>query len=69
MDIYRVALTGRCPGFNHTRAENTTSTSIVIDDLQENSSYTVTISVVNSEFNAINTTSELIILTTLEEGN
>ena len=57
VDIYRVTLTGMCPGLSHTREETTTSTSIVIDDLDENSIYTVTISAVNNEFNAINTTS------------
>ena len=71
MDIYRVTLTttstGMCSGISHTREENTTSTSIVIDSLEENSIYTVTISAVNNYFNAINTTSGLTI-TTLEAG-
>ena len=71
MDIYRVTLTttstGMCSGISHTREENTTSTSIVIDSLEENSIYTVTISAVNNDFNAINTTSGLTI-TTLEAG-
>ena len=70
-DIYRVTLTttsaGMCPGFNYTREENTTSTSIVINDLEENSIYTVTISAVNNQSNAINTTSGLTI-TTLAAG-
>ena len=71
VDMYRVTLTttstGMCSGFNHTREENTTSTTIVTDSLEENSIYTVTISAVNNEFNTINTTSELTI-TTLEAG-
>ena len=71
MDIYRVTLTttstGMCPGFNHTRKGNTTSTSIVIDGLEENSIYTVTLSAMNNESNAINITSELNI-TTLAAG-
>ena len=71
MDIYRVTLTttstGMCSGVSHTREENTTSTSIGIDSLEENSIYTVTISAVNNQFNAINTTSGLNI-TTLEVG-
>ena len=71
MDIYRVTLTttstGMCSGVNHTREENTTSTSIMIESLEENSIYTVTISAVNNEFNAINTTSGLTI-TTLAAG-
>ena len=71
MDIYIVTLTttstGMCSGFNHTREGNTTSTSIVIDGLEENSIYTVTISAVNNEFDAINTTSGLNI-TTLAAG-
>ena len=41
VDIYRVILTrsstGMCSGFRHTREETTTSTSIVIDGLEENS--------------------------------
>ena len=53
--------------FNYTREENTTSTSIVINDLEENSIYTVTISAVNNQSNAINTTSGLTI-TTLAAG-
>ena len=72
MDIYRVTLTttstGMCSGVSHTREENTTSTSIVIDGLEENSIYTVTISAMNNEFNAINTTSGPTI-TTLEAGS
>ena len=56
VDIYRVTLTGTCSGFNHIK-ETTTSTSIVIDGLEENSIYTVTISAVNNQSNAINTTS------------
>ena len=54
-DIYGVTLTrtstGMCSGVRHTREETTTSTSIVIDGLEENSIYTVTISVMNNEFN------------------
>ena len=65
VDIYRVALSGMCPGFSHTREE--TTTSIVIDGLKKNSSYTVTISAVNNQSNAINTTSGLTI-TTLAAG-
>ena len=61
MNIYRVILnrtsTGMCSGVSHTREENATSTSIVIDGLEENSNYTVTISAVNNQSNAINTTS------------
>ena len=68
VDIYRVTLTGMCPGFiSHTREGTTISTSIVIDGLKENSSYTVTISAVNNQSNAINITSGLTI-TTLEAG-
>ena len=71
MDIYRVTLTisstGMCPGFRHTREETTTSTSIVIDGLEENSIYTVTISAMNNEFNAVRSTSGPTI-TTLEAG-
>ena len=71
VDIYRVTLTttstGMCSGVNHTREENTTSTSIVIDDLEVNSFYTVTISAVNNEFNAVRSTSGPTI-TTLEAG-
>ena len=68
MDIYRVTLTtrtssGMCTAVGHTREENTTSTSIVIDGLEENSIYTVTISAVNNQFNATNTTSRLTITT------
>ena len=67
VDIYRVTLittsSGMCSGIRHTREENTTSTSIVIDDLEENSIYTVTISAVNNEFNTTNKTSELTITT------
>ena len=63
VNIYRVTLTttsaGMCSGVNHTREENTTSTSIVIDGLEENSIYTVTISAVNNEFNAVSSTSGL----------
>ena len=71
VDIYRVTLTrsstGMCSGFRHTRGKNTTSTSIVIDGLEENSIYTVTISASNNEFNGINTTSGFTI-TTLAAG-
>ena len=71
VDVYRVTLTrsssGMCPGFRHTREETTTSTSIVIDGLEENSIYTVTVSAVNNDPNLINTTSELTI-TTLVAG-
>ena len=68
VDIYRVTLTTRtssgiCVAVGHTREETTTSTSIVIDGLEGNSIYTVTISAVNNEFNAVNTTSELTITT------
>ena len=70
VDIYRVNLTrsstGMCPGVRHVREETTSSTSIVIYGLEENSIYTVTISAVNNEFNAVNT-SELTI-TTLAAG-
>ena len=66
VDIYRVTLTEMCSGFNHTK-DTTTSTSIVIDGLQENSSYTVNIFAMNNQSNAINTTSGLTI-TTLETG-
>ena len=71
MDIYRVTLTrtstGMCSGVSHTREETTTSTSIVIDGLEENSTYTVTISVMNNEFNAVRNTSGPTI-TTLAAG-
>ena len=71
MDMYRVTLTttstGMCLGFSHTREENTTSTSIVIDGLEENSIYTVMISALNNEFNAVRSTSGPTI-TTLEAG-
>ena len=68
VDIYRVTLTtrissGMCTSVGHTREETTTSTSIVIDGLEENSIYTVTVSVVNNDSNLINTTSELTITT------
>ena len=68
VDIYRVTLTtrtssGMCTAIGHTREENTTSTSIVIDGLEENSIYTVTVSAVNNEFNTTNTSSELTITT------
>ena len=67
VDIYRVTLTrsstGMCPGFRHTREKTTTSTSIVIDGLEENSIYTVTVSAVNNQSNAVNTTSGLTITT------
>ena len=56
-----------CSGVSHTREKNTTSTSIVIDSLEENSIYTVTISAVNNEFNAVRSTSGPTI-TTLEAG-
>ena len=71
MDIYRVTLTttstGMCSNVSHTREETTTSTSIVFYGLEENSSYTVTISAVNNQSNAINITSGLTI-TTLSAG-
>ena len=71
VDIYRVTLTttstGMCSDVSHTRVKNTTSTSIVIDGLEENSIYTVTISTVNNEFNAVRSTSGPTI-TTLEVG-
>ena len=68
VDIYRVTLTtrtssGMCTAVGHTREETATSTSIVIDGLEENSIYTVTISAVNNQFNATNTTSGLTITT------
>ena len=67
VDIYRVTLTTTsaemCSGVSHTREETTISTSIVIDGLEENSIYTVNISAVNNESNAINTTSGLTITT------
>ena len=66
VDIYRVTLR-MCSGVSHTKEETTTSTSIVIDGLEENSIYTVTLSAVNNQSNAINTTSELTIAT-LEAG-
>ena len=71
VDIYRVTLTrtstGMCPGDSHTREKNTTSTSIVIDGLEENSIYTVTVSAMNNVFNAVRSTSGLTI-STLEAG-
>ena len=71
MDIYRVTLTttstGMCSGVSHTREETTTSTSIVIDSLEENSNYTVSVSAMNNQSNVINTTSGLTI-TTLAAG-
>ena len=71
VDMYRVTFTrtstGMCSGVSHTREGTTTSTSIVIDSLEENSNYTVTISAVNNVFNSINTTSGPTI-TTLEAG-
>ena len=71
VDTYRVTFnrtsTGMCSGVSHTREENTTSTSIVIDGLEENSIYTVTISSVNNEFNAARSTSGPT-TTTLEAG-
>ena len=65
VDIYRVTLTtrtssGMCIA---TREETTTSTSIVIDGLGGNSTYTVTISAVNNEFNIVRRTSGLTITT------
>ena len=61
VDIYIVTLTttstGMCLGVSHTREKNTTSTSIVIDGLEENSIYTVTISAMNNEFNFMKSTS------------
>ena len=68
VDIYRVTLTtrtssGMCIAVGHTREETTTSTSIVIDGLEGNSIYTVTVSAVNNESNLINTTSKLAITT------
>ena len=59
--------TGMCSGVSHTREENITSTSIVIDGLEENSIYTVTISAMNNEFNVMRSTSGLTI-TTLAAG-
>ena len=75
VDIYIVTLTttstGMCSGVSHTREENTTSTSIVIDGLEENSIYTVTISTIinymNYEFNAVRSTS-VPTITTLAAG-
>ena len=71
VDIYRVTLTtastGMCSGVSHTGEETTTSTSIVIDGLEVNSIYTVTISAMNNEFNAVRSTSGPTI-TTLEVG-
>ena len=71
VDIYRVTLTttstGMCLGVSHTREKNTTSTSIVIDGLEENSIYTVTISAMNIQFNAVRSTSGPTI-TTLAAG-
>ena len=71
VDIYRVTLTttstGMCSGVGHTREWNTTSTSIVIDSLEKNSIYTVIVSVMNNEFNAMRSTSGPTI-TTLEAG-
>ena len=68
VDIYRVTLTtrissGMCTAIGHTREETTTSTSIVIDGLEGNSIYTVTVSAMNNEFNTTNTTSKLTITT------
>ena len=67
VDIYGVTLTtrtssGMCVAVGHTREETTTSTSIVIDGLEGNSIYTVTVSAVNDS-NIINTTSGLTITT------
>ena len=67
VDVYRVTLTGMCPGVSHTREEITTSTSIVFYGLEENSIYIVSISAMNNQSNAINTTSGLTI-TTLAAG-
>ena len=71
MDIYRVTFnrtsTGMCSGVSHSREGTTTSTSIVIDGLEENSTYTVTLSAMNNEFNAVKSTSGPTI-TTLEAG-
>ena len=71
VDIYRVTLTttstGMCSGVSHTGEEITTSTSIVIDSLEENSIYTVTISAMNNEFNVMRSTSGPTI-TTLAAG-
>ena len=71
VDIYRVNLTttstGMCSGVSHTKEEITTSTSIVIDGLEVNSIYTVTISSMNNEFNVMRSTSGLNI-TTLAAG-
>ena len=71
VDNYRVTLTttstGMCSGVSHTREETATSTSVMIDGLEENSIYTVTISAVNNEFNVVRRTSGLTI-TTLEAG-
>ena len=70
VNIYRVTLTttstGMCSGVSHTKVKNTTATSM-IDSLEENSIYTVTISAINNEFNAVRSTSGLTI-TTLEAG-
>ena len=71
VDIYRVTLTrtstGMCSGVSHTREGTTTSTSIVIDGLEENSTYTVTVSAMNNEFNVMKSTSGPTI-TTLAAG-
>ena len=71
VNIYRVTLsrtsTGMCSGLSYTREENTTSTSIVIYGLEVTSTYTVTISAVNNEFNAVRSTSGPTIIT-LEAG-
>ena len=58
VDIYRVTLTtrtssGMCTAVGHIREETTTSTSIVIDGLEENSIYTVSVSAVNNDSNTI----------------
>ena len=71
VNIYRVTLTrtstGMCSGVSHTREKNTTSIPVVIDGLEENSIYTVTISAINNEFNALRNTPGPTI-TTLEAG-
>ena len=71
VDIYRVTLTRTstemCSNVSDTKEKNTTSTSIVIDGLEENSIYTVTISAINNESNAVRSTSAPTI-TTLEAG-
>ena len=71
VDIYRVTLTtisvGMCSGVSLSGESTTTSTSIMINGLGENSIYTVTISAVNNEFNVVRSISGPTI-TTLEAG-